>query len=114
MDGYATFYTTSAIKNQRELKDLESSVNELEQDLEFLQDTLQNNGYAQDTKSLMIQLGEDIEHVERLIDVIKKETFEVTLWPLLKRLYLSHKKPSRDDIQDFLAVYDDRIAKLVK
>ena len=114
LDGYATFYTTSAIKNQRELKFLESSVHELEQGLEFHQETLQRNGDAQHIKSGMTQLGEDIEHVERLVEIVRKETFDVTLWPLLRRLYLSHKRPSRDDIQDFLQVYDERIAKLVK
>jgi hypothetical protein len=59
------------------------------------------------------KLGQDVERCAGVIEAIKRETFDVALWPILKRFYVSHGQLTRDHIRDFVEVYDRAIAELL-
>ena len=115
INGTVTCYTTSRLKHKREIELLKSSISDTTQTKDFHEDVLKEvggeTGAGLDAKA--VRLGEDVERCAGLIDTVKKETFDVALWPLLQRFYVGHQAPSRDHIHDFVQVYDPEMASLL-
>jgi hypothetical protein len=112
INGSATLYTTSRLKHRREIEMLKDSIIDTSRSKEFHEETLRESGTG-DMDMKAEKLGQDVERCAGLIEVIKRETFDVGLWPILKRFYVSHGQLTRDHIRDFVEVYDREIAELL-
>lgn len=115
ISGTATFYTTSFLKHKDEIALLKTSIAETTRSKGFHDDVLKEAGGEEgaglDAKA--VRLGKDVERCGGLIETLRKETFDVGLWPLLRRFYVAHQPPTRDHIHDFINVYDPETAKLL-
>jgi hypothetical protein len=115
IDGSATFYTKSRLKNKREIEMLKNNIEDMTQTKQFHEDMLGDvgglEGKGLDEK--VVRLGEDVERSGATIEIIKKETFDVGLWPILRKYYVSHHAPTRDEIVEFVSVYDPKTANLL-
>ena len=115
INGSVTCYTTSRLKHKREIELLKSNISDTTQTKVFHEDILNEvggeTGAGLEAKS--VKLGEDVEKCAGLIETVNKETFDVALWPLLRRFYVGHQAPSRDHVHDFVQVYNPEIANLL-
>lgn len=112
MNGSSTFYTTNRLKHRREIEQLHNRIADLKQMREFHEDTLAGiEGHSLGTSA--VRLGEEVEKCGRLIERVKRETFEINLWPLLRRFYVFHQAPTRDHVFEFVKVYEPEVAALL-
>ena len=115
INGTVTCYTTSPLKHKREIELLKGNISDTTQTKDFHEDVLKDvggeAGAGLDAKA--VKLGEDAERCAGLIDTVKRETFDVALWPPLRRFYVGHQAPSRDHVRDFVQVYDPETANLL-
>lgn len=112
MNGSATFYTTNRLKHQREIEMLHKRIADLKQTREFQEDALAGiEGHVLNSNA--VKLGEEVEKCGRLIERIKRETFEINLWPLLRRFYVLHQAATRDHVYEFVKVYEPEVAALL-
>lgn len=112
INGSATLYTISRLKHRREIEMLKDSIVDTSRSKEFHEETLRESGTG-DLDMKVEKLGKDVERCPGLVDIIKRETFDVGLWPILKRFYVNHGQLTRDHIRDFVEVYDREIAALL-
>lgn len=112
MNGSATFYTTNRLKYRREIELLNDRIADLKETKEFHEDTLATiEGRRLSTSA--VKLGEEVEKCGGLIQRIERETFEIILWSLLKRFYVLPQPPNRDQIYEFVKVYEPDVAALL-
>lgn len=112
MNATATFYTTNRLKYRREIQQLRDRIADLKQAKEFHEDTVAGiEGRSLSTSA--VKLGEEVEKCGGLIERVERETFEMILWPLLKRFYVLPQAPTRDQIYEFVKVYEPDVAALL-
>lgn len=113
INGTATFYTTSKLKNKKEIEALEAAVLDLKDTLVTQEELLLRNSGAESPDSRLAQLGNNIAKIEEITESINRDSFDLTLWPSLRGFYTKHTFPTPDDIKDFVGVYDSNISKLL-
>jgi hypothetical protein len=113
INGTATFYTTSRLKHKREIEALESSVADLRDQLGAQKETLSRNSGASGPDASLARMGDRVSRVEEITELVERDSFDVTLWPVLRSFYTKHSLPTRDDIREFIQFYDEDIGKLL-
>lgn len=115
INGSATFYTTSQLKYAREIEILKATIADMTRSREFhaeaLRETQEDVVKGADAKVLL--MGKHVERCATLMETVKKETFDMLLWPRLQRFYVSEKALIRDDVYEFVKVYDLELAGLL-
>jgi hemoglobin-like flavoprotein len=110
IDGTATFYTTSAVKHRSEIRALHAAIAELEENIEDLEAAClrrsQDDGRAK-------ALGESLAGLGQVIHMIKMDTFSIEIWSRVRSLYLSNRRPSKQEIEIFVSAFDANVAKLL-
>ena len=117
INGSATFYTTMKIKHAGAIAALKRHIEDTKLQKGFLEDQLRAGGDGEDLQDRKaVGFGRDAERCEKTIERIKKESFEIVLWPLLKRFYvdLERAKPTRKGIVEFVRVYDEGVAEALQ
>lgn len=115
INGSVTFYTTSRLKYAREIEILKAAIAEATQARNFHAEALQKarEDVANEVDAKVLRMGKNVERCAALIKTVKKETFDMLLWPLLQHFYVSARVPTRDDVYEFVKVYDPELAGLL-
>ena len=109
----ATFYTTSAIRNREVIEVLRNMSRELESGIVIHENAIKLNGAGEQYSESAAQIGQNLGKVDELLAKLAKEEFEIALWPLLRVFYCSRALLSRQQIRDFVRVYDEQVAELL-
>ena len=110
LGGTATLYASSKDKHWIEIKQLKERCAEYEEQILYMQRSLQgNSGDDVQLKSV----GDNVDRVGSLVDTLKMEKFDIGLYNELRRFYAGGHRPSRDEIKEFVQVYDVDVAKLI-
>lgn len=112
MNGSATFYTNNRIKHQGEIELLHKRIADLKKIKEFHVAALADME-VHGLRTSAVKLREEVERCGRLIERVRMETFEINLWPLLRRFYVLHQAPTWDQVYEFVSVYEPEIAALL-
>jgi hypothetical protein len=110
INGTATFYTTIALKNRDQIQELQATCKAKEAQVAYLKPKIDEHKEDKSVKST--KLGEEMEKCKSLMSILEKDTFEMQLYPLLRRFYCAGGAPSRNEIHDFVKVYDSFVAEL--
>lgn len=113
ISGSATFYAKAAKKHRTEIKALKERVKDLEEQLAENRETIRRNGGTQAGDAGEKTSGQMIEGCDALVELLKRETCEIRLYPALKRYYIHQGKLSRDDIRDFVQVLNPTLSDLL-
>jgi hypothetical protein len=113
MEGTATFYTTSQLKYKGETEHLRNKIKDAAETIEFHEDQLRDLGDTDERDAETERLGEHTDRCARTIETIQRDTFDATLWPLLRPFYTSRSSPRMTEIIDFVSVCDPETAKLM-
>lgn len=113
INGTVTFYTTSKLKHKKEIEALETAVVDLQDHLAVQVETLSRNAGTSGPDARLSQVGDNISKVEEITELVERDSFDVTLWPLFRGFYTKHTFPTPDDIRTFVKVYDEKIGKLL-
>lgn len=113
INGTATFYTTSRLKHKREIEALEASVADLRDQLVAQKKSLSRNSGASGPDASLTSMGDRVSRLEEITELVERDSFDVTLWPVLRGFYTKHSLPTRDDIRGFIQFYDEDIGKLL-
>ncbi|KAH7126463.1 hypothetical protein B0J13DRAFT_598868 [Dactylonectria estremocensis] len=113
INGTVTFYTTSEFKHKKEIDALETAVVDLQDHLAVQVETLSRNTSTSGPDARFSRLVDSISKVEEITELIERDSFDVTLWPLFKGFYTKHTFPTPDDIRAFVKVYDENLGKLL-
>jgi hypothetical protein len=111
IQGSATFYTTSRIRHAEEIVLLQRSIEELEESINGFTEKLGNR--SKSSMDGVVELGKKLEAVEALIQIVKTETVDVSLWPKLRVFYSFEGRPMKHDIRGFVMVYNSDLAPLI-
>lgn len=111
LGGTATFYAKSKDFNRREIKELKERCADYEEQIQFLEQSIRG-GVGADVE--LNEVGNKIESVESLIETLKMDKFDIELYRDLRRFYGSRHRPSLGEVKEFLQVYDEEVAKLLK
>jgi hypothetical protein len=112
IEGSATFHTTSQLRHAGEIRELELSVADLEDDIVNLNATMAKAGMGASTREVHA-LGEKIEGVEALAQTVRNEALDIGLWPQLRVFYASQGRPTRHEVRSFVRVYDKELAEMI-
>lgn len=110
LGGTATLYARSKDKYQTEIKQLEERCVEYEEQILYAERGLKGDS-VDDVK--LKTVGENIDRVGSLVDILKMEKFDISLYADLRRFYANRQRPSRNEVKEFIGVYSKDVAKLI-
>lgn len=76
-------------------------------------ETLSRNSGASGPDASLARMGDRVSQVEEITELVERDSFDVTLWPVLRSFYTKHSLPTRNDIREFIQFYDEDIGKLL-
>ncbi|KAK3682368.1 hypothetical protein B0T22DRAFT_521632 [Podospora appendiculata] len=117
INGTATFYTTNELKNQKEIRLLESVVADMQDQLDVKEDALARTAELATggggLSGRLAELGDNINRIEALTEMLGQDAFDMTLWPAVRGFYSQQNLPTADEIRNFVKVFDDKVGQLL-
>ncbi|KAK3332216.1 hypothetical protein B0T19DRAFT_98312 [Cercophora scortea] len=115
INGTATFYTTNELKNQKEIRLLESVVADMQDQLDAQEDALARTAASGGgaVGGRLKELGESINRIEALTEMVEQDAFDMTLWPAVRGFYTQQNLPTADEIRKFVKALDDKVGQLL-
>ena len=111
LGGTATFYAKSKDKHRSELKELKDRCADYEEQIQYLEQSLKG---SVGTDAELVAIGDRIERVGGMIETLKMDKFDIELYKDLRRFYASRHRASLDEIREFVQVYDEAVARIMK
>ncbi|KAF3906829.1 hypothetical protein ABW21_db0200083 [Orbilia brochopaga] len=110
INGSVTFYAKSSVKHQNEIRLLKNNKANLEDRLDYL---VKRMAHSTVDGANVKQLADGLAACDHLLEVTKKDSFEMERYPALRHIYLTKEaKLSRNDIYDFMKEYDIKVADM--
>ncbi|KAK0636074.1 hypothetical protein B0T17DRAFT_612858 [Bombardia bombarda] len=114
ISGSATFYTSSRLKYRGEIAHLRGRVRDTRESIEHEGEMLREfDGVEDEVDALAERLGADVDRCAETMERVQRDTFDASLWPVLRKFYQSREAPSMTEIVDFVQVYDPETAALI-
>ncbi|KAF3917567.1 hypothetical protein AA313_de0202875 [Arthrobotrys entomopaga] len=110
INGSATFYAKSSVKNQNEIRLLKGNKANLDDRLDYLTRRMSHDKVNGDHVE---KIAAGLAACDQLLVTTKKDSFEMERYPALRHIYLTtDAKLSKNDIYDFLKEYDPEVADM--
>ena len=113
INGTATFYTTMQQKHKPEIEALQAAILDLQDMLAVQEQNQTRNTGVVGPDSRLAQLSDNIAKVEELMDVVQRDSLDITLWPQLRGFYTMKSFPTAENIRDFVQVYYANVGRLL-
>ena len=113
INGSATFYSTLALMHKREVDALQGAIRDLQDMLVVQEQNLARNAGVKGPDARLEQLSNEKARVDELIEVVQRDSFDITLWEQLRTFYDISAFPTAGQIQHFVQKYDSNISKLL-
>lgn len=114
MAGSATFYSTNRIMHSQKIGELRNSKIDLESELERHENTVKSeSGKGVKLDGDVEELAAELDKVERMKETLEQKSFDVALWPDLRRLYTSTGSVGMNEVTELVKVYDPSTALLI-